>query len=522
MADIHETDRTVPAMNASDHLQSITDAVPALISFFDDGHVCRYANDHHCRWYGRTPQELTGLHMREFLGEAGYALRKPFLERVAAGEQVSFDAKVPHLDGSWRDAAIRYVPQIAEGRFVGFHILVFDVAQHKHRFDSIFDGTAVAFWELDLGRANALFDSRRAVDQDPGERLSAEPALLDEVLGAIKILSGNDKAALLFGLPRDRAVGSSLGAFCPEASRTVFADLFTTYLRGETGFEAETVMMSPEGQLLDVLVTCAFPRETVSRDTLVLGVSDIRTRVAKERELARAQSDLAHAARVATLGELMASIAHEVNQPLAAVVANGNAARRWLSRAEPNIEEAKAAIQSMIEEGERASLIIARTRAMAVKRQPEREPFPLNVMIRETIDLVARQLAGMGASIRLDLADDLPELLGDRVQLQQVLINLVVNAGQAMADQTDAPREVTVHSALEGEMAVVAVGDTGPGISADQAGQLFNAFYTTKATGMGMGLSVAKTIVEAHGGMIAISQARPRGAVFRFTAPLQV
>jgi C4-dicarboxylate-specific signal transduction histidine kinase len=405
-----------------------------------------------------------------------------------------------------------------DGKFAGFHVLVFDIAWHKHRFDSVFDGTAVAFLEIDISRANELLRGIASEERDPISMLD-KPGLIDDLLGASRILNCNDKAALLFKLAQDRAVGFSLAALCSEGGKQVFAKLFSTYLSDETTFEAETTMKAPDGELLDVSVTCAFPKDSESSRTIVLGASDIRVRLSRERELARAQADLAHAARVSTLGELMASITHEVNQPLAAIAVNANAARRWLSRAEPNLEEAKAAIQSMIDEAERASQIIVRTRKMASKGVPERISFPLNEMVRDTAELVHRQLASLGSELLFELARDLPNVEGDRIQLQQVLINLMVNAGQAMAQQTDRQCQIIIRTAFNGAMFIVDVQDQGPGVPIEEADQLFEAFYTTKQNGMGMGLSIARSIVEAHGGTLSVHRVEPRGALFRFTLP---
>lgn len=508
-------------MNASEQLRAITDAVPALISYFDKDHICQFANDHHRRWYGRAPEDLVGLHMSGFLGAEGYARRQPFIARVSQGEQVSFDAQVPHLDGTLRDAAIRYVPQMVDGRFEGFYILVFDVAVHRHRFHSVFHGASVAFWELDLTHVNAQLDRLRATQSDPVAALNADPGLIQDLSRGVRIVDGNDKAVALFGQSRETLAELTLAQLGVAASQPAFAAFFSAYFSGQPGFEAETVLAASDGERLDVHLTCAFPIHAISRDTAVLGVTDIRARVARERELARVQADLAHASRIATLGELMASIAHEVNQPLSAVVNNANAARRWLQRATPDVEEAKLAIESIIEEGTRASEIIARTRSMAIKGESIRAAFPLNDMIEETVTLVRRQLSGLGAELRLELRPDLPAVVGDRIQLQQVLINLVVNAAQAMAEQADPLRVVTLGSRSQDGACVVEVQDTGPGVAPDRANQLFNAFYTTKPTGMGMGLSVAKTIVEAHGGAIVIAPNHPKGAIFRFTVPVE-
>jgi C4-dicarboxylate-specific signal transduction histidine kinase len=230
---------------------------------------------------------------------------------------------------------------------------------------------------------------------------------------------------------------------------------------------------------------------------------DISERVTREEALAQAHAELAHAARVATLGELTASIAHEVNQPLAAIVTNGNAAQRWLRRPIPDLGEAGEAIERMIAEGTRAAQIIARTRQLATKSASERATIACGPMVAEAVAIVERQISGLGARLRIDLAEGLPPLHADRVQLQQVIINLLVNAAQAMAGHGSPLRIIDIRAMHEDGQRRHRRFRYRPRLCDEQAGQIFNAFYTTKAAGMGIGLSVSKTIIEAHDGTIS-------------------
>lgn len=284
-------------------------------------------------------------------------------------------------------------------------------------------------------------------------------------------------------------------------------------------FEAETVLAKVDGRTFDALFTCTFPDPKVGgpNPNIVVAIVYISARVQAQEALAKVQSELAHAMRVATLGELTASIAHEVNQPLAAIVANGEAGLRC---ATPDLLEVEAPMSRMIEEGRRASGIIARIRGMAAKGPIERQRFCPNRMVEDTASLVRRDMAAHGVVLRLELARDLPEITADRVQLQQVALNLMVNAAQAMAQQRDCPRLVTVRTALEDDAIAVEVADTGPGFGATRPERLFDAFYSTKSGGMGLGLSIAKSIISAHDGTITAAVAEPAGAVFRFTLPL--
>ena len=234
-----------------------------------------------------------------------------------------------------------------------------------------------------------------------------------------------------------------------------------------------------------------------------------------------AQSELAHVTRVTSMGELMASIAHEVNQPLAAIVANGNACQRWLAGATPNLEEGRAAVARMISQGNRASDLIKEIRAFIKKSPPQKGRVEINDLIRETLALVSRELARNQVALQTNLAADLPALAADRVQVQQVLLNLIMNGIEAMSAIDSSSRELTITSEPSQDPAgvLVMVRDSGTGISPQSRDRLFETFFTTKAGGMGMGLSISRSIVTAHGGRLLAAANTDHGATFQFTIP---
>jgi len=240
-----------------------------------------------------------------------------------------------------------------------------------------------------------------------------------------------------------------------------------------------------------------------------------------EQALRKAQAELSHVTRVTTLGEMTASIAHEVNQPLAAVLNAAAACLRWLDRATPDLDEARGAVKWIITEANRASEVIRRVRALAQKTDIEKVPLDVNEVVREVFALVRGELISQQVSVRTEFAPALPVILGDRVQLQQVIINLVMNGIEAMQSVTDRPRELVIRSSQdETEQVLVSVTDCGVGISSENADRLFSAFFTTKASGMGMGLSICRSIMEALGGRLWATANIPHGATFHLTLPL--
>jgi PAS domain S-box-containing protein len=271
-----------------------------------------------------------------------------------------------------------------------------------------------------------------------------------------------------------------------------------------------------DGSHVPVLVGAAFLEG--SRDQGVAFVLDLTERKLAEETVRKTRAELAHVARVTTMGELVTSIAHEVNQPLAAIVTNAQICLRWLTRDVPNLEEVREAAELIARDGKRASDVISRIRALVRKTGSEKEQLNINQAIEEVVHLTEDEALRKGVVLRTELTVDLPFVLGDRVQLQQVLLNLILNGVEAMSSVADGRRELLVYSRLhESKQVLVGVQDSGIGIEPENLKKIFDPFYTTKSQGMGMGLAISRSIVENHGGKLWASRNDGPGATFKFT-----
>jgi PAS domain S-box-containing protein len=289
----------------------------------------------------------------------------------------------------------------------------------------------------------------------------------------------------------------------------------------KSDYEVEFRILLPSGTIKQIH-TVGHPVLNASGDLMqfVGSATDITERKQAEEALRQAQADLARMSRMTTMGELTASLAHEVNQPIAAAVTDANTCLRWLARDHPDVEEAREAASRIVKDAVRASDIINRMRALFKKVTPQRELVDVNEVIREMIVLLRGEATRYSIAMRTELSEDLPQIMGDRVQLQQVMMNLVINGIEAMKD-VDGPRELAVKSErAEDEQLMVTVSDTGVGLPAQQRDQIFSSFFTTKRDGTGMGLRISRSIVESHGGRLWAADNSPRGASFHLTLPI--
>jgi len=306
-----------------------------------------------------------------------------------------------------------------------------------------------------------------------------------------------------------------------ESTDTLRRALETRW-RGDESFQETTKLVTRDGRVIDVLYTVARTRMIEGLPISLVSMIDLTERVRAQEQLRRMQADFAHAARISMLGELTASIAHEVNQPLAAIAASGEAGLRWLARPTPDVGEARELTTRIVADARRASEIVARIRGMATRRVPEQMLLSLDDVIREALLFLRHEVESRGVAVSHFPALGPQKVLADRTQLQQVLVNLAVNAMQAMVQAASTNRNIIIRTAVPDPASVrCSVEDSGPGVEPQHVTRLFDSFFTTKDSGMGMGLRICRSVIEAHGGRIAAdNESELGGARIFFTLPI--
>jgi PAS domain S-box-containing protein len=349
---------------------------------------------------------------------------------------------------------------------------------------------------------------------------SSDDAIISKDLQGV-MRSWNKAAERIFGYTAAEAVGQPVTMLIPPRLADEERQILEKIRRGESIDHYETVRLHKEGREINIALTVSPIRDDAGN---IVGVSktarDITERKRTEEALRKTQSELAHVNRVATLGELTASLAHEINQPLGAIVNNAGACLRWL--AAHNIGEARQSTEHVIRDAHRASQIIKRIRSLMTKAPPQKDWMDINEIIGEVIAFLRPELHAERVGVQMQLSDELPTVLGDRIQLQQVLLNIVMNAIEAIRGAGEGPRTLVLRTDKhDAQHILVAVQDSGPGIDAGHLDQPFEAFYSTKPRGLGMGLAISRSIIEAHGGRLWATANESRGATFQFTLPIQ-
>jgi PAS domain S-box-containing protein len=400
-----------------------------------------------------------------------------------------------------------------------------DLRQSEERYRYLFEHMPIALWSGSTDKNRAILsDVHNRGVTDIGAYIDEHPELLQQLINNAQVTEVNRHAVQLFGADtREELLGSALAAQFWRTSPQTFRRLVEARFNGKTDFESEVKFTRLDGQTIQgLLFVTPYPSTFRTPSMALAGFVDDTDRLLAQEKLHQVQSEFARAARISTLGEMTGSIAHEINQPLTAIATNSDTALRWLDRPEPNVAKARELTQRIVEEARRAAAVITRVRAMASGRVPQLTTLSLHDVINDAIALLSSEIRGANASISLDLLPTLPKVRGDHIQLQQVVVNLVINAAQAMANADAARRAISIQTMMIDERNIgCAVQDSGPGIDPQHFNRLFDSFYTTKDSGMGLGLPLSRSIIEAHYGELrADNNSSLGGARFSFTLPV--
>jgi PAS domain S-box-containing protein len=477
----------------------VVNTIPGLVAALTPGGEVAVVNDQLVEYCGQGLEAMRQwgtngtVHPEDVPHVAGI-----FGPAIASGHPYELEARVRRFDGVYRWFQIRGLPlRDTRGQVVRWYSLLSDIDDRKRA-------------EVELRQAYDSF-----VD---AQSLSKTGSFVTDLVGddhnwsqeAYRIFEFDPATKVTVQRVRDVIHPDDLPSF-----ESVIA-------RGMTGANVNFAfrIVTSRGAAKHVRGVAHVTGQKAGHPLFVGALQDVTESVVAEEALNRARSELAHVTRLTTMGELTASIAHEVKQPIAAAVTSAQTALRWLEAQPPELGEVREALSRTVRAGKRAGDVVGQIRALVTKAPPRKDSVEINAAIREIVELTRGEAANNGVSLGTDLAEDLPLIVGDRVQLQQVLLNLIMNGIEAMAGMGGVRRDLLI-SARKGdsEEVLVTVADTGPGLAAGALDQMFAAFYTTKPGGLGLGLSICRSIIEAHDGRLWASANDRGGAVFQFTLP---
>lgn len=372
-------------------------------------------------------------------------------------------------------------------------------------------------------------DARRSGDElarlraegvtDVDAYLDAHPELVELAKDIVVVTEVNQAAVRLFGADNAAELIQSV-RYLFSATPKMANRVMKAHFEGARNYVEQAKMATFDGRVLDVVFSVTYPAPPEYMDTTFITVEDVTERLWTEGELRRLQANFAHAARLSTLGELAASIAHEVNQPLSAITTNADTSLRWLAQDQPNLDKVRMLTERIAASAGRASQIIERIRGMAMKREPRQARLDLRATIEEAVLIARHEIEAKGISLTLALEKDLPAIHGDRIRLQQVVVNLLINSLQAIDQHGAGRREIRLTATPTPFGVAISIHDSGPGIAAEHLASVFDGFFTTKDNGIGIGLAICQSIITEHGGTISAANHAAGGAIFTIALPL--
>lgn len=390
----------------------------------------------------------------------------------------------------------------------------------EERYRTLVHHLPVALLQVDSSRMGEVFDALRTKGvTDIGAHLDAHPELIEFAGNAVRVTDVNQRAVSLFGGTKPSEFIGPI-AFLFTASKQSARRVMVAHFNGDRSHAETTKIKTIDGRIRDVQLSVTYPIGATKLDATLICIEDITDRLRTEGQLRQLQSEFAHAARIATLGELSSSIAHEVNQPLTAILTNAETSLRWLSRDDPNITKVEQLTSRIVKNAQHASDIVKRIRGMTTKNESEHAALDLNEVVSDAILFIRHDVESHAIDLNVDLDTRLPAVTGDRVQLQQVVINLLVNSIQAMSSPDIARRQLDLRTNSDKNGRVVfSIQDSGPGVADEDIDKIFESFFTTKNAGMGIGLAICRSIITTHGGSISVTNHPSGGAVFQFWLP---
>ncbi len=396
-----------------------------------------------------------------------------------------------------------------------------EIRESEARYRAIFDGARVALWERDYSQLRAyLMELKAAGVTDLEDHARRHPEIIDHCIGLLRTVAANEAARELVGASALSDTRESMAHFIASGDQT-FLHLMSAMFTGQSYFEGKGKIATDSGEVRQVLLSISFPDDIAAFNRVVVGMVDITQREMTEAALIEARAEFAKASKAATIGALSASLAHELNQPLGAIAVNAQTLLRWLDRDPPDLSAIRRSAERIIRDGQRASDIIHNTRNLLTQQESKAEWIDLSTLIDETRSLVEHDLKRDGIAVTVRPVAGVPLIKSVRVEIQQVMINLMTNAIQAISGAKCPVREIVVEIQPADGMVGVSVKDSGPGISPEAIEKLFTPFYTTKAEGLGMGLSICRSTLESRGGKLDGFNHPDGGAVFKMILPIE-